>query len=139
MFGVFFLIEILLWADLFKVNYKKNFKIFRNILNKHGSNLTYCDSGNTIHFSIFTMLIFPPSQKITIPKYNAVSYSETEKLFFSAAVKNNFNMPGGDKLRTCVCYVFEIINFTNCRTWLFANNKYIQEQNFSVSWVLKQS
>ena len=138
MFGVFFLIEILLWADLFKVNYKKNFKIFRNILNKHGSNLTYCDSGNTIHFSIFTMLIFPPSQKITIPKYNAVSYSETEKLFFSAAVKNNFNMPGGDKSRTCVRYVLEIINFTNCRTWLFSN-KYIHEQNFSVSWVLKQS
>ena len=29
--------------------------------------LTYRDSGNTIHFSIFTMQIFPTSQKITIP------------------------------------------------------------------------
>ena len=43
------------------------------------------------------MQTFPPGQKITITMYNAVSYSETEKLFFSAAVKNNFNMPGGDK------------------------------------------
>ena len=40
-----------------------------------GFKLTYRDSGNSIHFSIFTMQVFPPSQKITIPKYNAVSYS----------------------------------------------------------------
>ena len=84
------------------------------------------------------MQIFPPSQKVTITKYNAVSYSETEKLFFSAAVKNDFNMPGGDKLRRYVRYVLEIINFTNCSTLLFSN-KYIHQQNFSVSWVLKQS
>ena len=38
-----------------------------------------------------------------------------QRNFFSAAVKNNFNMPGGDKSRTCVCYVLEIKNFTNCR------------------------
>ena len=54
----------------------------------------YRDLGSTIHFSIFTMQIFRSSQKITIAKYNAVSYSETKKLFFSAAVKNNFNRPG---------------------------------------------
>ena len=36
--------------------------------------LMYCDLGNTIHFSIFMSQIFPPSQKITIPKYNTVSY-----------------------------------------------------------------
>ena len=72
------------------------------------------NSGNTIHFSIFTMQIF------------------------SAAAKNNFNMPGGDKSRTCVRYVLEIINFTNCCTWLFSN-KDIHEQNLSVFWVLKQS
>ena len=58
--------------------------------------------------------------------------------FFSAAVKNNFNMPGGDNPHTWVRYVLVIINFTNCRTWLFSN-KYIHEQNLSVSWVLKQS
>ena len=73
------------------------------------------DLGNMTHFSIFTMQISPPSQKITIPKYNAVSYFEKEK-FFSVAIKNNFNMPGVDKSRTCVRYVLEIINFTNCRT-----------------------
>ena len=49
--------------------------------------LTYHDSGNTIHFSIFTMQIFPPSQKIMIRKYNAVSYSETGKLFFLLLLK----------------------------------------------------
>ena len=33
-----------------------------------GFELTYRDSGSTNHFLIFTMQIFPPSQKITIPK-----------------------------------------------------------------------
>ena len=42
---------------------------------KAGFELMYRDSGNTIHFPIFAMQIFPPSQKITTPKYNAVSYS----------------------------------------------------------------
>ena len=46
------------------------------------------------------MQIFPSSQKIMIQKCNAVCYFETET--FSFAVKNNFNMPGVDKLRTCV-------------------------------------
>ena len=40
-----------------------------------GFELMYHDSGNLIHFSIFRMQIFPLSQKILIPKYNAVSYS----------------------------------------------------------------
>ena len=35
---------------------------------------------------------------------------------FSAAFKNNFNMPGVDKSCTCVRYILEIINFTNYRT-----------------------
>ena len=30
---------------------------------------------------------------------------------FSAAVKNNFNMPGVDKSPRCVRYVLEIMNF----------------------------
>ena len=47
----------------------------------------YRDLGDTIDFSIFTMQIFPPSQKITITKYNAVSYPETEKLFFLLLLK----------------------------------------------------
>ena len=58
--------------------YLKSGRMCSNIYNiyKHtGFELTYRDSGNTIHFSIFTMQIFPPSQKITIPKYYAVSYS----------------------------------------------------------------
>ena len=42
---------------------------------RSGFELKYSDSGNAIHFSIFTIKIFPPSQTITIPKYNAVSYS----------------------------------------------------------------
>ena len=40
-----------------------------------GLESTYRDSGNPIYFSSSTLQIFPPSQKITIPKYNAVSYS----------------------------------------------------------------
>ena len=35
-----------------------------------GFELTYCGSGNSIHFSFFTMQFFPPSLKITIPKHN---------------------------------------------------------------------
>ena len=37
--------------------------------------LTYCDLGNTIHFPIFKVQIFPFSQKIMILKYNKDSYS----------------------------------------------------------------
>ena len=42
-----------------------------------GFELTYRDSGNTIHFSFFTIQVFPPTQKITIPK--KVSVSQTEE------------------------------------------------------------
>ena len=62
------------------------------------------DLGNMTHFSIFTMQISPPSQKITIPKYNAVSYFEKEK-FFSVAIKNNFNMQAlTNRVRVYVTY-----------------------------------
>ena len=43
--------------------------------------LMYYDSENTIQFLFFTMQMFPPCQKITILKYNAVSYSLKEKIF----------------------------------------------------------
>ena len=36
--------------------------------------------------------------------------------FFSAVVKNNFNMLDVDKLHTCICYIREIIDFTNYHT-----------------------
>ena len=45
--------------------------------------LTHGDLGSTIHFSIFMMQISPPSQKILIPMYNAVSYSITRCLKYS--------------------------------------------------------
>ena len=80
-----------------------------------GYELTYGDLGNMIYFSIFMMQIFPPSQKNVIPKYNAVLIPEQIN-FFSAAVKNNFNMPGIDKLRTCISYLLKIVNFTNSYT-----------------------
>ena len=58
-----------------------------------GFELTYCDTGNSIPFPIFTMQTFLPSQKIMIPRYNTVSCFETEKQnFYSVVVKNNFNM-----------------------------------------------
>ena len=38
---------------------------------------------------------------------------------FLTAVKNSFNMTGIDKSRTSICYLLEIINFTNYHTWLF--------------------
>ena len=44
--------------------------------------------------------------------------------FFSTAVKNNFNMPGVDKSRTCVRYVLEIINFTYCRLDYFLTSTF---------------
>ena len=36
-----------------------------------------------------------------------------QKNFFSAAVKNNFNMPAGEKSRKSVRYILSIKNFTN--------------------------
>ena len=75
-----------------------------------------------IHFSIFTMQIFPLSQKIKIPEYNAVSQSETEKVV-SVDVKNNFNMSCVDKSWTCVRHVLKIVNFTNCHT-MFTNTTF---------------
>ena len=41
---------------------------------------------------------------------------------------------GLEKSRTCVRDMLEIINFTNCLTWLFFN-KYVHEHTFLVSWV----
>ena len=46
-----------------------------------GFELTYRDSGN----SNFHDTSFSASQKITIPKYNTVSYSWTEKKLFKNA------------------------------------------------------
>ena len=39
-----------------------------------------------------------------------------QRNFFSAAVKNDFNMPGIDKSRMCACYILKIISFTNDHT-----------------------
>ena len=50
----------------FYINYKVN--------NEPGFELTYRDSANTIHFSFFMILFFPPTQKIImIPKKISVS------------------------------------------------------------------
>ena len=52
------------------------------------------------------------------------------------AMASNFiiSESGLDKWCTCLRFVLEIINFTNCHTWLFSN-KYVHGHNFSVSWV----
>lgn len=56
-----------------------------------GFELMHRDLGNTIHFSIIMIQVFPPSQNIMIPKYNKVSHSKTEKQnLLSAAIKNKF-------------------------------------------------
>ena len=55
-----------------------------------GFELTYRDSGNMNHLSIFTMQIFSPSQNIMIPKYNKVSYSKTEKKNFFLLLAKQF-------------------------------------------------
>ena len=112
-----FLIEILRSLFLvYNANYKNFLKIFRNILNQQGLNqrIVIREIQSIFQFSQckFSYLV----KKITMPWYNAVSYSETEKLFFSAAVKDNFNMPAGDKSHPWVLQVLKIINFTNCRT-----------------------
>ena len=39
-----------------------------------------------------------------------------------------------DNSNTCIRYILQIINFTNCSTWLFFN-KYTHENIFSVPWV----
>ena len=47
------------------------------------------------------MQIFGRSEKIKIPKYNKVSYSEAvRENFFSVVVKNNFNMHVSCFMRT---------------------------------------
>ena len=55
-------------------NINFNNKSFRkSTFYKTGFELTYRDSGNTIHFSFFTIQFFPPTQKITMPKKVFVS------------------------------------------------------------------
>ena len=57
-----------------------------------GFKLTYLDSGNTIHFSIFTMQIFPPTQKLWYQSIMQFLIPKQRKNF-SAAVKSNLNIP----------------------------------------------
>ena len=54
-------------------------------LSNTGFELTYRDSGNTIHFSFFTTQFFPPSLKVMIPKHNV-------------KIKNNFYFNFREKL-----------------------------------------
>ena len=64
-----------------------------------GFELTYRDSGNTIHFSFFTKQFFPTSLEIAIPKHDKKSRKilflnrETKlKTYFVATIRNNFNI-----------------------------------------------
>ena len=52
---------------------------------KSGLKLTYCDLRNMVHFSFPTMLFFPPSQKITTPKYD--SLCNKQSYFFLLQLK----------------------------------------------------
>ena len=93
-------------------------------------------------FSQFKIIIFNPA--FLLPIFNSMLITRHNimtcnlELLVIAIKCFDFNMPGVDKLHTCVHYVHKIINFTNCYTWLFSN-KYNHKHNFSVSWVLKQS
>ena len=62
--------------------------------------LTYCDSINLIQFSIFKIKISPPSQKITIPKYNRFHIPKQRNKTFSAAIKSNLNIHASCFMRT---------------------------------------
>ena len=79
---------------------------------------------------------FPTRQKITIPKYNAVSYSQRN--FFSAAIKNKFQYARCRKIAYMHTLHTRNHKFYKLRTWLLSD-KYVSEHNLSVSWVLKQS
>ena len=69
-----------------------------------------------IHFSIFTMQIFPTQSKTS--RYQSIMQflNPKQRKFFSVDVKNNFNMSCVDKSQTCVCHILEMVNFTDCRT-----------------------
>ena len=54
--------------------------------------------------------------------------------FYSHGSESYFHLSGLDKLRMCICEVLQIINFTDCCSWLFSN-KYVHEHNFSLFWV----
>ena len=56
--------------------------------------LTYRDLENTIQFSFLAIQFFPPTQKITIPKYHSFFFHKPRikaKLFLAVTVKNDFN------------------------------------------------
>ena len=77
---------------------------------------------------------------IIIQKFKKSSTAKNQLIFLERYIKNNVTpksfywTAGHEKLRTCVRDMLEIMNFTNCRIWLFFN-RYTLEHTFSVSWV----
>ena len=85
-----------------------------------GFELAYRDSGNTIHFSVFTIQISTPSQKNNDTKSIMQFLIPKQRTFFSAAVRNNFNISGLDKSRTCVFYLLETQSQEITQSWHFS-------------------
>ena len=56
-----------------------------------GFELMYHVSGNRIHFSIFKIQIFPPSQKITVSIIQFLIPKQKKTNFISAAIKSNLS------------------------------------------------
>ena len=82
-----------------------------------GFELTHHDSG-----CIFQFLWCKFSHLVKNSWYQSLMQflNPKQRNFFSAAVKNNFNVPGMVKLHTCIHYILRIITFTNCHTWSFS-------------------
>ena len=72
--------------EAFVTNVKINVTLQKFISQKGvpGIELTYCDSGNTMHFSFFTMQFFPSTQQIMISKKVCFLNLGTKTKFFIA-------------------------------------------------------
>ena len=77
-----------------------------------GFELTYCDLGNTMHFSFFT-IVFPTYPENHDTKYGCCFLNREikTKFFHAVKVKNDFNMMGISFLLKQLCWCCLDIRF----------------------------
>ena len=90
-----------------------------------GYELTYCDSGNLIHFLFFTMQLFPSTQKIMIPKYDKCLFAyprNNSKTFL--LLKNNSSIHLSLFVKAVLLLLNCLGNFSNVIFFCFIDKVY---------------
>lgn len=87
--------------------------------------ITYCDSGNLIHFLFFTMQLFPSTQKIMIPKYDKCLFAyprNKSKTFL--LLKNNSSIHLSLFVKAVLLLLNCLGNFSNVIFFCFIDKVY---------------